>query len=208
MKVTLMKKDGSDLDVANIARVSYAKETFEFRDSEKRLVNYMAKHGHWSPFAHIGATYRIKAPIFVARQLVKHQVGFAWNETSRRYVDTPPEFYTPSVWRSRAETNKQGSSRTPVLIDHGAIEHLYGTLLGAYKALIDQGVAPEQARMVLPLSTYTEWIWSGSLFAFARMFKLRTDHHAQKETRAVAYMLGIECLRLFPYCWRALTKSE
>ena len=169
MKVTLLRTSGTDLDVVNAARVSFEKESEEFSTADASLIRYLARHNHWTPMAHVGATFRIKAPIFVARQLGKHQVGLVWNEVSRRYVDNEPEFFRPDSWRGRAESVKQGSGGDLDSVTH----HLAGTYLvrntaGAlrdYNRLLDLGVCPEQARMILPQNTMTEWIWTGSLAA-------------------------------------------
>lgn len=193
---------GDDLRVANAARVSFAKESEEFNDKDAKLINYLAKHGHWSPFSHCFLTFRIKAPIFVARQLQKHQVGLAWNEVSRRYVDSEPEFYVPDGWRKRAENVKQGSGDEVVEgISNGSVNRW---CLEVYRNMLEDGVCPEQARMVLPQSMMTEWYWSGSLYAFARVCKQRLDPHAQLETRQVAGQIGSICADKFPTSWDAL----
>ena len=211
MPVTLLDHMGSDLTVVNAARVSFAKESTmdgnELADKDVKLINYLAKHQHWSPFAHTFLQYRIKAPIFVARQLVKHQVGLSWNEVSRRYVDDDPEFYLPKDWRGRAENVKQGSSDNPVsdskIITNWVIS-AYQEADFQYREMLKCGVAPELARMVLPQATYTEWYWSGSLYAFARVCKQRLDAHAQKETREVAEQIAAHAERIFPVSWNAL----
>ena len=229
-QVTLIDCMGSDLSVVNAARVSFDKESeWKVEDKEllidlepvgityrvlserdQKLVRYLAKHNHWSPFSHAFLSFRIKAPIFVARQLVKHQVGLAWNEVSRRYVDTPPEFYEPETWRQRAENVKQGSAEDPV-DDLERVEtqvkHLHSIAMADYRWLLEKGVCPEQARMILPQSTMTEWIWSGSLFAFARVCKLRLDSHSQVETREVAEFIAEEAHDHFPICWRELMNA-
>ena len=204
---------GDDLSVVNAARVSFAKESeweytgellnSELAEKDQKLIGYLAKHNHWTPFAHAFLSFRIKAPIFVARQLVKHQVGLAWNETSRRYVDDEPEFYLPDVWRKRAENVKQGSSDEAVE-DLPNIKHPLKLCLSLYEDLLAKGVAPEQARMVLPQNTMTEWIWSGSLAAFARVCKLRLDPHAQKETQEIAEMINERVPAGFVHSWEAL----
>lgn len=204
--VELIDHMGSDLSVVNAARVSFHKQHDEF-DEEKdaKLIGYLAKHGHWTPFGHAFLSFRIKAPIFVARQLVKHQVGLVWNEVSRRYVDDEPEFWFPEVWRGKPVNAKQGSDGVVNiaalnLFPANAVE----LALRTYSDMLDYGVAPEQARMVLPQNMMTEWIWSGSLMAFARVCKLRLDAHAQAETREVARdIAGIAC-KLFPCSWEAL----
>lgn len=209
-EVTLIDSMGSDLSVVNAARVSFHKthEIFE-EGKDAKLIDYLAKHNHWTPFAHCFLSFRIKAPIFVARQLVKHQVGLAWNEVSRRYVDDEPEFYFPDVWRKRAENVKQGSSDESAFPkeDERMTKGLYKdyeVMLEWYESLLEAGVAPEQARMVLPQNMMTEWIWSGSLAAFARVCKLRLDPHAQKETQEVAQQINDLVPKHFEHSWKAL----
>jgi thymidylate synthase (FAD) len=199
---TLLAHMGNDLDVVNAAKVSFAKESKEFDDNSVRLIKYLAKHRHMSPFGHCFARFHVKAPIFVARQLVKHKF-LRWNEVSRRYVDDEPEFYTPDVWRGRAEDKKQGSAgevKLPYLVPH----EFYRSALYEYQTLLEAGVAPEQSRMVLPQSTMTEWWWSGSLDAFADMCNLRCKPDTQIETRIVANQISNHMRELFPVSWRAL----
>jgi thymidylate synthase (FAD) len=211
IKVTLLDHMGSDLTVVNAARVSFNKEAKEFTDRDTKLIKYLADHNHWSPFSHPQVQFRVAAPVFVARQLQKHTVGLAWNEVSRRYVDTEPTFYTPEVWRKRAESVKQGSSEEAVDIKEFRSWNTYDpytAFINAaedfYKSLLDQGVCPEQARMVLPQSMMTEWIWTGSLYAFARVCNLRLDSHTQKETQIVAEQISSHMDTLFPVSWSAL----
>ena len=219
MKVELIDYMGSDLSVVNAARVSFDKESEWILDDDGndvhlperdyKLIQYLAKHNHWSPFSHAFLSFRIKAPIFVARQLGKHQVGLAWNEVSRRYVDSEPEFYQPDTWRKRAENVKQGSSEEAV--DNDSVPFWAGLVhqqaMYSYNLMLEHGVCPEQARMVLPQSMMTEWIWSGSLYAFARVCKLRLDGHTQAETRVVATHIAKECETLFPASWNALMET-
>lgn len=172
---------------------------------------------HWTPFGHTAITVHVKAPIFVARQLGKHQVGFVWNEISRRYVDSLPEFYTPEFWRGKAKDKKQGSSGiayTEALLVKTGYDVWEGpeyteynkVVISVYNEMLADGVAPEQARMVLPQSMMTEWYWTGNLYAFAKMFLARTDSHTQKETQDVAHMIGNIIQPLFPISWKALTQ--
>ena len=202
---------GSDLTVVNAARVSFANSHRKFESGkDEKLISYLAKHGHWSPFAHCTMQFHIIAPIFVARQLVKHQVGLAWNEVSRRYVDTEVEFYVPKEWRARPDKSiKQGSAEEVVDINpRGDIVNHYQHALKqakwSYEQLIRQGVAPEMARMVLPQSTMTEWYWSGTLMAFARVCNLRCKEDAQKETQDIANDIDKLCREQFPVSWNAL----
>ena len=207
MEVTLVDKMGTDLSVVNAARVSYAKtkDAFDVVKDEK-LIKYLAEHEHWSPFAHASLQFRIKAPIFVARQLVKHQVGLVWNEVSRRYVDHAPELYRPDSWRGRPQNSKQGSDGE-VKLDQTIEYNMETTMqncLVLYKSLLQKGVAPEQARMVLPQSMMTEWYWSGTLYAFARVCNLRCKPDTQKETQEVANEIDRLTNEAFPRSWKYL----
>ena len=210
---------GTDLSIVNAARVSMHKESKFLQDdygidflsiSDRKLLWYLAKHKHWTPFAHCFLSFRIKAPIFVARQLAKHQVGLVWNEVSRRYVSDEPEFYLPDTWRLKADNVKQGSGEDHdnQLECNDVYDYILQEALDNYEYLINANVCPEQARMVLPQSMMTEWIWSGSLLAFARVCSLRLDLHTQKETQEVARMLDGFCRGYFPEAWDALTKHE
>ena len=208
MEVTLVDKMGTDLSVVNAARVSYSKTKDVFDAKDEKLIKYLAEHEHWSPFAHASMQFRIKAPIFVARQLVKHQVGLVWNEVSRRYVDFPPEIYRPDAWRGRPINSKQGSDGTVELgqtIDHN-LETTMESCLILYNTMIQKGVAPEQARMVLPQSMMTEWYWSGTVYAFARVCNLRCKPDTQKETQDVANEIDRLAKDAFPHSWKHLRK--
>lgn len=207
MKVEYVDHMGSDVNVVNAARVSFAKESKEFDlEKDSKLINYLAKHNHWSPLAHTSISIRVKAPIFMARQFVKHQIGLVWNEESRRYIDDIPEFYSPAVWRSRPENAKQGSGGDLYEQESLNMEFVAQTIhcLETYNRLLDDGVAPEQARMILPQSTMTNWIWTGSLVAFARVCKLRLDSHAQKEAQELAQLIHDVVAPLYPVSWKAL----
>ena len=204
--VELLDKMGSDLSVVNAARVSFAKESFKMEAADEKLIKYLADHNHWSPFSHAYASFRIKAPIFVARQLVKHTVGLAWNEVSRRYVDSEPEFYLPEYWRQSASNVKQGSSDAVAGYFDPVAEKATELCLSAYILMLNEGVCPEQARMILPQNTMTEWIWSGSLYAFARVCNLRLDSHTQRETQEVAKQINDYMIELFPESWNVLVK--
>ena len=202
MNVELIDHMGSDLSIVNAARVSFAKVNTEFDEkSDTRLINYLAKHNHWSPFGHASMQFHIKAPVFVARQLVKHQIGLTWNEVSRRYVDTEVEFYEPTEWRLAAENKKQGSSEETVKYNL-APAHRFAKQ--CYENMLNMGIAPEMARMVLPQSMMTEWYWSGTLYAFARVCNLRCKPDAQKETQNVGWGIDKPARKLFPASWRAL----
>jgi len=206
VKVELIDYMGSDLSVVNAARVSFAKYHTEFDEkNDTQLINYLAKHNHWSPFGHASMQFHIKAPMFVARQLVKHQVGLVWNEVSRRYVDDEPEFYTPTEWRRAAENKKQGSSDETI---EYSVLPAYTFAKQYYENMLDKGVAPEMARMVLPQAMMTEWYWSGTLYAFARVCNLRCKSDAQKETQDVGWKIDEIAKKLFPVSWRAIRIYE
>tara|TARA_B110000046_G_C12877533_1_gene348731 strand:- start:151 stop:801 length:651 start_codon:yes stop_codon:yes gene_type:complete len=211
IEVTYVNHMGNDMTVVNAARVSFAKEStwddynseteqYVLKDKDRKLVHYLAEHGHKSPFNHAFATFHVKAPIFVARQLQKHEY-MPWNEISRRYVDSDPEFYVPDSWRGRSEDKKQGSAGR---VEVGKIGDISLTSKVLYNSLLDRGVCPEQARMVLPQSMMTEWYWSGSLYAFAKMCNLRCAGDAQLETRLVANQICNSMKELFPVSWFAL----
>jgi len=238
IEATYIDHMGSDLSVVNAARVSFGKksdwetdynqvpcglEVLSERDA--KLIRYLAKHKHISPFGHAFASFHVKAPIFVARQLVKHKF-LRWNEISRRYVDDEPEFYVPEVWRGRSADKKQGSSEATIELPWDLYEDMYegnfGDLEGvnydfkevvnvafeSYQNMLKLGVAPEMARMVLPQSTMTEWYWSGSLDAFADMCRLRCASDTQYETRVVADNINEEMSNLFPVSWDALMQGD
>ena len=215
INVTYKGSMGNDLTVVNAARVSFGKESeWDYEESDgysfkqhmklkdKKLIKYLAKHKHISPFGHCFASFHVKAPVFVARQLVKHKF-LRWNEISRRYVDSEPEFYEPDVWRGRSLDKKQGSAGTVTVSDNGFNE----IAMTEYEFLLDVGVCPEQARMVLPQSMMTEWYWSGSLDAFADMCNLRCKSDTQYETQLVAWDIYYQMKDLFPVSWMALTEE-
>ena len=252
IKVTYVDHMGSDLSVVNAARVSFAKHKevldnvtvgdytvrLALDNKDTKLINYLAKHKHTSPFGHAFASFHVKAPVFVARQLVKHKF-LRWNEISRRYVDSEPEFYEPDVWRGKSADKKQGSEgvleldkmyTTPpyrhikdvfkkepekyglykdsIVPDLSLLNEVHECdeyVISIYRKLIAAGVAPEQARMILPQSTMTEWYWSGSLDAFADMCNLRCKPDTQAETRLVADIISGRMIHLFPVAWEALT---
>jgi len=224
LKAELIDYMGSDLTVVNAARVSFDKESEwatnwgededGLLEKDEKLISYLARHGHWTPFSHPQLTLRYTVPIFVARQEFKHIVGFTRNEVSRRYVDDEPEFYVPEVWRSRPEGSvKQGSGGEEVTHNcyGGEIKQTYSNLMAwceqYYTTLVKSGVAPEQARMVLPQSMYTSYYITGSLAAFTRFYKQRTDEHAQVEIQELAHMVGNIIQPLFPVSWNALTEK-
>ena len=205
MEAKLIDSMGSDLTVVNAARVSFGKKKKKFTTGDERLISYLAKHNHWTPFGHCTLQYHIKAPVFVARQLGKHQVGLVWNEISRRYVDSVPEVYTPESWRGRAEDKKQGSDEDNIAWKRWTnYEALIKTCVGEYERMIDSGICPEQARMILPQSMMTEWYWTGTLMAFARICNLRCKDDTQKETRDLCYEIDELTKDKFPVSWKAL----
>ena len=211
MHVELIDYMGNDLTVVNAARVSFDKQHKQFTAGDEKLIAYLAKHNHWTPFGHPQLQFRISAPIFVARQLVKHQVGLVWNEISRRYVDSKPLFYITDKWRSKAEDKKQGSGNELIDLDGWDYDYIQRANIAAadaYSHLLKLGVAPEQARMVLPQSMYTEWYWTGSLYAFARVFNLRTSDDAQEETKEVAQQISTLIKTKFPISWKYLIKRK
>ncbi len=225
IKVTYIDHMGSDLSVVNAARVSFGKTSEmdmsdqwgppKLKDKDAKLIKYLAKHKHMSPFGHAFVSFHVKAPIFVARQLVKHKF-LRWNEISRRYVDDEPEFYVPDKWRGRSADKKQGSSDTVVeflrmqgfgeqSVHDGSFKHQMHSL-DLYRDMVTAGVCPEQARIVLPQSTMTEWYWSGSLDAFMDMCNLRCKMDTQYETRLVAEYILSEMINLFPISVGALRR--
>ena len=238
IEATYIDHMGSDLSIVNAARVSFGKRSEAhswawadegakslqgkpmmpvLSDKDTKLIQYLAKHKHMSPFGHAFASFHVKAPVFVARQLVKHKF-LRWNEISRRYVDDEPEFYEPDKWRGRSADKKQGSSDTVVeslrmqgfreqSVHDGAFKHQMHSL-DLYRDMITAGVAPEQARMVLPQSTMTEWYWSGSLDAWSDMCLLRCASDTQEETQYVAAKISLKMHELFPVSWTALAKGR
>lgn len=221
IKATLLDHMGSDLTTVNAARVSFGKKSgadgwgyYDYEDGsasgdfiailnerDTKLIKYLAKNKHLSPFGHAFASFHVKAPIFVARQLVKHKF-LRWNEVSRRYVDSEPEFYVPDVWRGRSADKKQGSEGE--VNPNFNPQHLDGQVKSAYLKAIDEGVAPEMARMLLPQSTMTEWYWSGSLDALAEMCRVRIATDTQYESRLVAEQISKAMGSLYPVSWVAL----
>lgn len=209
-KVEYVDHMGSDLSVVNAARVSMDKSHTTFDDEgDTKLINYLAAHNHWTPFGHAHLSLRVKAPIFVARQLVKHQVGLVWNEVSRRYVSSPPEIYR-GYFTGKAANVKQGSTgeRHPnSAIYEADRDHIYVQTVNLYNRMIEDGVAPEDAREILPLDLYTEWIWSGSLAAWARICNLRIDSHAQRHVQVYGRAFDEFLKARFPVSRNALIKE-
>ena len=205
--VTKIDSMGSDLTVVNAARVSFGKKKETFDDvADGKLIHYLERHKHTSPFGHCFASFHVRAPVFVARQLVKHKF-LRWNEISRRYVDDPPEFYVPDAWRGRSEDKKQGSDGV-IDSDPMNTKGFYAMIKNEYTLLLQAGVCQEQARMILPQSMMTEWYWSGSLDAFADMCNLRLKDDTQYETGLVAEQIDQHMLGLFPIAWEALVYED
>lgn len=211
MEATLIDKMGTDLTVVNAARVSFNKESEELTPRDSKLINYLANHNHWTTFGHCMAQFRVKAPIFVARQLVKHQVGLVWNEVSRRYIDSRPEYWMPEHLNSRPDGSiKQGAGGVHPQSDfwkEKIKEQVINSVM-LYDLMIADNVAPEEARIVLALNTMTEWWWTGSLYAWARICNLRLDPHAQGATQEIAQLFSNQMATAFPESWKALVKLD
>ncbi len=238
MKVELMAHSGNDLLVVNTARASFGKESsmeiigwkeydteeglpeawaiMGLKEKDKKLLDYLAREKHVLPFRHPQVTLRCKTPIFLARQLGKHQVGMSWSEESRRYITTEPEFYWPDKWRKKADNVKQGSSDEEFNI-FSVSQGIYPDAevhardymeigVELYTKLVEAGCAPEQARMILPQAAMTTWVWTGSLLSFYQLYKLRAEAHAQKEARDFAEMIKAEVSKLYPESWAALER--
>ena len=220
IKATYIGHMGNDLSVVNAARVSFGnKSEWDYEESDaysfkqhlserdRKLIHYLARHRHTSPFGHCFISCHVRAPVFVARQLVKHKF-LRWNEISRRYVDSEIEFFTPKEWRGRSDDKKQGSAGVVEVRGSVPVGRAMYACRDAYEGLLKAGVCPEQARMVLPQSMMTEWHWSGSLDAFADMCKLRLKSDTQQETREVAMQIDEIIEPLFPVSWKELMENE
>ena len=213
MKVELIDSMGSDLTVVNAARVSMDKHHEAFTEGDQKLIRYLAEHNHWTPFAHCQAQFRITAPIFVANQLKRHQIGFALNEVSRRYVDSEPTFEILK-WRMRPAKNIKQGSAGPCTEERQIMlsrmqRDVEALALDMYTKMVKyMDAAPEQARAVLPQSMHTSWYWTGSLYAWARLCVQRLDSHAQGETRSIATVIGQEMNGLFPISWPELMGAD
>lgn len=214
MKVDLLNHMGDDLFVANVARVSFAKESTEFtyrkdkpKGSDEGLIEYLADHNHWTPFGHCIVSLRMKAPVPIRTQCFKHKQGFVENEESRRYIQSEPELFIPKAFRKAPEGNKKQGSEG-IHPDNHIWLNMYKTVcnqsISVYNDMIKAGVAPEQARLVLPQGVYVNWVWTGSLAAFARFYTQRTDPHAQEEIRDLAEEVGKIIEPLFPVAWKSL----
>jgi len=224
MNVTYIDHMGTDLSVVNAARVSFSKRHETFQDKkDTRLIHFLHRKNHFMPFTHTSLTVHVKAPVFVARQLAKHQIGLNWSESSRRYVKDTPAIFQPSSWRAAAEEVKQGSDQERVITSGLFLDAEDGAFYYAdpknevrshsersvqlYEDLLESGVCPEQARMVLPQSMMTEWYWTGNVSSFGRMYDLRSAPDTQLETRIIAEKLSDIIRPHFPICWRAITSQ-
>lgn len=228
MSIELLDHMGDDLAVVNAARVSFAKESSwdyedvdvahgttqiqKLKEADAKLINYLARNGHWTPFAHTAIKLRVGAPVPIRTQCFKHKQGLVENEESRRYISERPELYIPDVFRA-APTNgaKQGSSSEPAdnhQLWMAAYKVMAHKSINLYEDMIKGGVAPEQARFILPQGVIVNWIWTGNLYSFANFYNKRIDPHAQKEVRDVAVEVGKIIEPLFPVSWKALTTKE
>lgn len=210
MKVEYIDHMGSDLNIINAARVSFNKSHDKFDDEkDTKLINYLAKHKHEIPFAHTAITLRMEAPVPIRTQCFKSKIGFCENEESRRYISYTPEYFIPEYFRSKPTGGaKQGSSDKHPQSDYWIIEYkeYCQKAIKLYESMIADGVCAEQCRFVLPQGVTVKWIWTGSLLAFARFYKLRTDSHAQKEIQDLAHKVGDIMKKLYPVSWEALNK--
>lgn len=210
-QVDLIDHMGTDLSVVNAARVSFAKEHQEFDEiSDTKLINYLANHSHWTPFSHTAITLRVKAPVPIRTQCFKHKIGLSENEESRRYITIEPEIYIPE-FRTKPKGNiKQDSGDIHPDNDYwqGYYKTMCGTAIDTYNKLLEAGIAPEQARFILPQGTMVNWIWTGNLYSFANFYLKRSDSHAQKEIQDIANQVASIIEPLFPVSWNALTNRS
>ena len=212
IKVELLDHMGNDIAVVQAARVSFAKDADAEFDNVKdgKLINYLAKHDHWTPFAHTALKFRVAAPVPIRTQCFKHKIGMVENEESRRYISTTPEIFIPEFFRSKPEGSiKQGSGDVHPLSDKWleVYQEMTTDSVNAYLQMLEDGVCPEQARFILPQSAIVNWIWTGNLVSFANFYNKRTDPNAQREVQVVAELVGKEVERIFPVSWKALTEK-
>jgi len=231
IKVELLDHMGDDLAVVNAARVSFSKtseyervndgfremmpagympEAKALNQADTKLINYLAKHDHWTPFAHTALKFRVAAPVPIRTQCFKHKIGMVENEESRRYISTTPEIFIPEFFRSKPVGSiKQGSGEEHELSDYflSLYQQTTDQNLKAYQEMLDSGVCPEQARFILPQGAIVNWIWTGNLVSFANFYNKRTDSNAQREVQVVAELVGKEVERIFPVSWKALTEK-
>jgi thymidylate synthase (FAD) len=213
MKVKYKDHMGGDLRVAEAARVSFAEEVEQFGDSEVRLIKYLAKHNHWTPFAHPQVTLIMQAPTPIRTQCFKSKIGFTENEESRRYISHEPEFFMPREFRGKpTDGAKQGSAGVLEGPTHTFMEHVfkrnYSNALHDYKLVMEYGLCPEQARFLLPQGMEVNWYWTGSLAAFARFAKQRMDPHAQGEVQDLAREVSAIMGPLYPVSWPLLMGDD
>ncbi|MBY0353815.1 FAD-dependent thymidylate synthase [Candidatus Babeliales bacterium] len=223
--VELLDVFGDDVLVANGARVSFNKESckepildqegeiiaYKVSERDEKLINFLAEHKHVTPFFHPIIRLRLSMPLFVARQWFKHVVGFARNEVSRRYVAYEPKAFIPNVLRKADKNIKQGSSSEPIENNDAVVAGMHEHVAKAveyYNHLLSIGVCPEQARIILPQSTYTEFIETGSLAAYARLVKLRDEATAQKEIQDYARRVSELIEPHFKVSWKALMQYQ
>ena len=213
MEVEYIDHMGNDASVVRAARVSFSADNTEF-DAVKDvgLINYLANHNHWTPFAHTSITLRMTAPVPIRTQCFKHKVGFSENEESRRYISTPPKFYTPTQFRKAPEGSvKQGSGENMHRIANrywsNSLKTVYNMCLDAYDTALSGGMCPEQARFLLPQGMEVSWYWTGSIAAYARFCKQRSDPHAQKEIQELAQEVSKILEVYYPISWKALIKG-
>ncbi len=211
--VRLVDVMGSDLSVVNAARVSFGKRKDTFEEGDAKLIGYLARHEHTSPFRHAYLQFHVKAPIFVFRQWMKHQVGCSWNEISGRYVEFPDdEVFVPASFRQQAKVNKQGSEGEIEEASRGPAREAYldacRNAVAQYKKMLELGVCREQARCVLPLGLYSEVYWTTSLQAAAHFIRLRSEAHAQWEIQQYAAAVRQLMEARFPASLKALLDSE
>lgn len=222
IKVELLDWMGTDLDVVNAAKVSFSKESkwkedsyydmesLQLEDKDKKLINYLAKHDHWTPFAHTALKFRIAAPVPIRTQCFKHKIGMVENEESRRYISTTPEIFIPKFFRAKPEGSiKQGSGDVHEDSEYWLEQYTLQTQssVALYNRMLADGVCPEQCRFVLPQGAIVNWIWTGNLVSFANFYNKRTDANAQREVQVVAELVGKEVERIFPVSWKALTEK-
>lgn len=212
IKVELLDSMGDDLAVVQAARVSFAKDAEQFdQQRDPKLINYLATHNHWTPFAHTALKFRVAAPVPIRTQCFKHKIGMVENEESRRYISTTPEIFVPDFFRSKPEGSiKQGSGEKHEDSDKWLwyYKKKVEECVHLYKCMIDEDVCPEQARFILPQGAIVNWIWTGNLVSFANFYLKRTDPTAQKEVKMVAELIGEEVKKLFPVSWKALVGEE
>lgn len=211
IKVELLDYMGNDLDVVNAARVSFNNTSGIFCDQDEKLIKYLARYNHWTPFSHTALKFRVAAPVPIRTQCFKHKIGLTENEESRRYISTTPEIFVPEFFRAKPEGSiKQGSGEKHAESDYWRIQYNIHTqeAVKMYTDMLGEGICPEQARFILPQGAIVNWIWTGNLVSFANFYNKRTDPTAQKEVKYLAEQLGALVKDLFPVSWEALTNKD